>query len=171
MPAPFIFPAAEGVPFDNSTNGFTSTDTQAAVEEAKTSSIAKSRFVITTTFNGTIGNNQWLGYSELMPGNNVPIRIAIACILKEIAFSYSQSNILGIPLGSEQVDGSFVLYKNGLTNPTNVVHTEVFTNQAGGKIVTGLSISLAAGDFIVGRWTDSGDNPSDMAICYYLQPT
>lgn len=33
MPAPFTTPVAKSVPFDNSSNGFISTDTQAAIEE------------------------------------------------------------------------------------------------------------------------------------------
>jgi hypothetical protein len=35
MPYPWITSTAQGTPFNNSTNGFTSTDVQAAIEEAK----------------------------------------------------------------------------------------------------------------------------------------
>lgn len=160
MPAPFIFPAAEGVPFDNSTNGFTSTDTQAAIEEIGTG-LATTRFTIVTTFNGSIGNNQWLGYNELLPGNNVPIRLPVNCILKELSFSYSGTS----------VDGEFRLFKNGLVDPTNVVYTETFTNQDNGKIVSSLNISLSSGDYIVGKWIDTGTNPSDLALVYYFETT
>ena len=155
--------------FDNESNGFAATTVQAAIEESKTVSLNKSRFTIICTFNSTIGNNNWLGFNEVLPGNQTPIRHGIKCRLREIAFSYSRSNILGIPLSSENVDGQFQLYKNGLTSPGDVVHTETFTNQPGGKIVNGLSIDFNAGDFMVGKWLDSGDNPSDMAIIYYLE--
>lgn len=151
-------------------NGFVSNNAQAAIEEAKNIALSKSRFTIVCTFNSSVGNNNWLGYSELMPGNQVPIRLPIKCRLREISFSYARSSLLGIPIGSDQVDGQFKLFKNGLTDPTDVVHTEQFTNQAGGKQVTGLSLDFNAGDFMVGRWIDQGDNPSDLAIVYYFEP-
>lgn len=166
----YYIDTAEQTPFDNSSNGFTSTNAQDAIEEAKSTATGLSRYTITCVFNSSIGNNNWLGYSELLPGNQVPIRIAVKSKIREITFSYNQSNILGIPLSSENVDGTFKLYKNGLTDPTHVVATIAFVNQPGGKIVTGLNISLNSGDFIVGRWTDQGDNPSDMAIVYHFEP-
>lgn len=151
------------VVFDNATNDFVSTNVQEAIEEARTTAILKPRFSIVTTFNGTVGND-WLGYSELIPGNEVPIRIPLNCKLKEITFAYRDTL-----LGSASIDGVFRLYKNGFTNPTNVVHTETFTNQNNGKLVSGLSIAFGANDFMVGQWTDTGSNPNDMVIVYFLQ--
>ncbi len=150
--------------FNNSSNGFVAVNTQTAIEESKASAVAKVRFTIVTIFNGTIGNNNWLGYSELVPGNQVPIRIPLGCKIKEITFAYK--NTL---LASDYVDGKFKLFKNGFTDPTNVIHTEQFTNQLGGKNITGLNLTLAANDFIVGKWIDEGDNPSDMAIVYFFE--
>lgn len=155
--------------FDNSTNGFSAKTTQSAVEEAKDIALGKSRFTIVCTFNGTVGNNNWLGFSEVLPGDQVPIRLPLKCRLKEIQFSYTQSSLLGIPLGSEQVDGRFDLYKNGLTSPANVVFQGTFTNNAGGKYFTNINVDLNAGDWIVGRWVDQGDNPSDLAIVYFFE--
>lgn len=165
----YTSPIAQSIPFSNATNGFTSVNVQAAIEEAKAAAIAASRFCITTTFNGTIGNNEWLGYSEVLPGNNVPIRLPFQCRLKEIQFSYTQTTLGGIPIGSDQVDGRFDLYKNGLVSPTNVVFQGTFTNDAGGKTFSSVNVDFAAGDFMVGRWVDLGDNPSDMAILYFFQ--
>lgn len=142
--------------FDNTSNGFTSTNVQAAIEESKTSAPGKARASVTCTFNGSISNNTWLGYNELLPGNIVPIRVPWNSTLKEITVSYNGSS----------VDGQLVIYKNG-TAAGNIVHTETFTNQSGGKNIT-LSLSLVSGDTIRGRWTDTGDNPSDMAIVYFF---
>ncbi len=150
---------AESVPFDNATNGFVATDVQAAIEESLTVAVGKPRYSIPTTHNGTVSNNQWLGYTNLLSGNDVPIRVPIASTLKEITFSFKGTS----------VDGNFVLYKNGLSSPGNVVATINFTNVNGFKITSGLSIVLAGGDYIVGRWDDEGSNPSDMAVTYFAQ--
>lgn len=155
---------AEDQFFDNSTNEFVSENTQDAIEEAKTSAIAKARFTIVTSFNGSVGNNNWLGYNELVPGDQVPIRIPIACKIKEISFAYKNSL-----LSSDYIDGKFKLFKNGFSDPANVIHTEQFTNQLGGKNAVGLNLVLSANDFIVGKWIDEGDNPSDMAIVYFFE--
>lgn len=146
---------ATQTPFDNSTNGFSAQTVQTAIEEARTNPAA--RISIVTTFNGSIGNNQWLGYNQLLPGNTVPIRIPWSCTLKDLSFSF---------VGAA-VDGVFSLYKNG-TLAGNIVYTNTFTNVNGGKNVVNINIPLLAGDFIVGRWTDTGDNPSDLALTYFL---
>lgn len=160
---------SKNVLFNNLTNGFSATESQTAIEEAKNKALGGSRFTLICTFNGTVGNNNWLGYNELLPGNQIPIRLPLKCRIREISFSYNQNTLLGVPLSSENIDGQFQIYKNGLTDPTNVIYTETFINQPGGKNVIGLSLDIAAGDFIVGKWIDTGDNPSDMAIVYFFE--
>jgi len=151
-------PVSQAVPFDNASNGFTATDAQAAIEEARDTAIAKPRFSIVTTFNGVVSNNQWLGYDNLVPGNSVPIVIPIACTLREISFAFANSN----------VDGQFDLYKNGLL-AGDIVHSTTFTNENVYKITSGLTVALLAGDLLRGRWVDGGDNPADMVIVYFPQ--
>lgn len=160
---------ASDIIFDNSSNGYAAVNVQTAIEESKTEAILKPRFSITTTFNGTIGNNDWLSYNELIPGDQVPIRIPLNCKLKEVTIAYKNTSLLGIPTGSNLIDGRLQIYKNGLTDPTDIIHTETFSNQANGKVVSGLNVSYAAGDFLVSKWKDDGDNPSDMAIVYFFQ--
>ena len=162
----FASPVARSIPFDGSGASpvFATTNVQDAIIEARESSLGAARVTIVTTFNGNVSNNQWLGYSELMPGNEVPIRIPWNCVLKEISVSYRNSFLIVIPLG-ELVDGVLNIYKNG-TAAGDIIYQNTFTNQAGGKIISGLSLTFAAGDLLRGRWTDSGDNPSDMAIVY-----
>lgn len=150
-------PVSAAVPFDNATNGFTATDAQAAIEEAKNTAPGKARASITTFFNGVINNNQWLGYNDALPGDLVPIRLPFACTLKEMTISWSGA----------AVDGVLKLYKNGTADPANVVYSRTFSNQANGDYFT-VDASFAAGDTLRGRWTDQGDNPSDMAIVYFL---
>lgn len=165
----FQFDSSEKITFDNTGNSFSATNVQAAIEEAKNASISTSRFTIVTSFNGDISNNQWLGYNEVLPGNRVPIRIAVKCNLREISLSYRQNNLLEIPLENEQIDGQLKIFKNGLSDPTHVVNTTTIINEAGGKIITGLNIPLNSGDYIVGKWIDTGNKPNDMAVVYYFE--
>lgn len=144
--------------FDNTSNGFTASNVQTAIEEAKTSAPGKARASITCTFNGVIGANQWLGYNELLPGNTVPIRIPWDCTLKEVTVSYASGTA---------VDGQIRIYKNG-TAAGNIVYTETFTNQNDGKNFSP-NLSFVSGDTLRGRWVDTGDNPNDMAIVYFFQ--
>ena len=163
---------AEDQSFDNSVNGFVSENTQDAIEEARNTPYSTSRFAVTTTFNSTVGNNQWLGYSELLPGNTTPIIIPRNCKLQEITFSWSSTItiLLGLVTLSSDVDGTFNLYKNG-TSSGDIIWSKVFSNASGGAVSSNINVSLNAGDFIIGRWVDQGSNPSDMAICYFFQPT
>lgn len=167
----FQFDSAEKISFNNASNGFESENAQAAIEEARQTATSLSRFGITTTFNSTVGNNQWLGYSELLPGNTTPIIIPRNCKLKEITFSWSSTItiLLGLVTLSSDVDGTFNLYKNG-TSSGDIIWSKVFSNASGGAVSPNIDINLNAGDFIIGRWVDQGSNPSDMAICYFFQP-
>lgn len=147
--------------FDNSTNGFTADNTQEAIEEAKDAAPGKARASIICTFNGTVGNNNWLGYSELIPGDQVPILIPFNCVLKEMTVVYQNAF-----LGSPSIDGRLDLYKNG-TAGGNIVFQHTFTNDNDGAILFP-EITFATGDQLRGRWVDQGDNPSDMVICYFF---
>lgn len=155
-------PVARSIPFDTSENlwPLTPKNTQEAIEYARNNAVATVRFCIVTTFNGTMGSNQWLGYNELMPGNAVPIVLPMNCILKEISTSYNGA----------AVDGRLDLYKNGITSGELIDNTTfTYTNQASRKTFTGLNYSFAAGDQLRMRWIDLGDNPSDFALVYFFE--
>jgi len=145
--------------FSNVGNGFIATNTQAAIEESAVK-LAKTRFSITCVFNATIAANQWLGYSDQLPGDTVPIRIPRNSILREVTVSFAGS----------LVDGVIVLYKNG-TAAGNIINSTTisFVNVTGGGVFSGLNLSFNAGDQLRGRWTDNGDNPNDMAIVYFFE--
>lgn len=146
---------AWGTPFDNSSNGFAANQVQSAIEEARANPAA--RVSIVTAFNGTVGNNQWLGYNELLPGNLTPIRLPWACKMQEISLSFKGA----------AVDGRFEIYKNGFL-AGNLIYSNTMTNQNGGKLITGLTLQFAANDYFSGKWVDLGDNPSDMAVTYFF---
>jgi hypothetical protein len=147
---------ARAVPFDNTSNGFVADEVQTAIEEAKDTAIGKARVTMTSLMNGTVGADNWLGPNELIPGDTVPFRIPWNCTLKEITASFPTLS----------VDGAMVIYKNG-TGAGQIVYTETFTNVDGGKTFTP-NLSLAAGDLLRLRWTDRGQNPSDMATTMFF---
>lgn len=148
---------ADQTPF-TPTGELTSDNVQDAIVEALNNAVAKPRLGIVTTHNGAIGNNQWLGYDNLLPGNQVPIIVPVNCQMKEITFSYVNAS----------VDGKFQLYKNGLAGG-NIVHTVQFTNQDSPLVAVIPDIPFSASDYFVGRWVDEGTNPSDLAVTYFLQ--
>lgn len=147
--------------FSNSGNGFTATDVQAAIEEAKNTAVGKARFAMTFIHNGSVGNNTWLGFSELVPSNTTPLVVPVACKLSELAMSFAGAN----------VDGVLLIYKNGTANPANVIYSNTFTNQTTSKLMTGLNLTLAAGDLLRAQWQDTGDNPNDAALQWFFQAT
>ena len=87
MPGPFTFPVAEALPFDNSTNGFTSENTQAAIEEVLLQANA-AVYTLPLVYNGTLSSDIFISYSNLTP--NSPIVVPIASLF--VGFTFSNSN-------------------------------------------------------------------------------
>lgn len=147
--------------FSNSGNGFVATNVQAAIEEARDSAVGKARFGMAFVHNGSVGNNTWLGFSELVPSNTTPLIVPVNCKLTELAFSFAGAN----------VDGVLLIYKNGIVNPLNVIYSNTFTNQTSFKLMSGLNLTLNAGDQLRAQWQDTGDNPNDVALQWFFQAT
>lgn len=165
MPAPFTTPVAQSVPFEpnrdpgfgGGPSGISAENVQDAIEEAKVSAVSTPRFCIVCTFNGTVSNNQWLGYDNLLPGNDVPVIIPVNCVLREVTFSNQRTG----------VDGNLELFKNGFgggnifaTLPINNIQRDFFP---------GIDEPFTAGDFLVARWDDEGNNPNDLGLTYFFQ--
>lgn len=101
---------ALSTPFDNTSNSFTATEVQSAIEEARNSIVGKT-FSITLSNNGTISNNQWVGFTEVIPGDSVPFYLHRNCVLEDIIFSNNRN-----------CDVDFDFYKNG-TAGGNIIKT------------------------------------------------
>lgn len=67
---------AKSVPFDNSTNGFTSEETQSAIEEAFQAGANASRGPTVCGFDGNGGTGRWLEFFANNPSNNSPFIVA-----------------------------------------------------------------------------------------------
>lgn len=148
--------------FDNSSNGFVSTNVQAAIEEAKTTAEGKARYALSLINNGTLTNGQFIGYNELLPGDQTLIVFPVACAIKEVVFTNSSVNNLG----------TFTFRKNstaGASYRTWTINTGATVKQ---QVLTGINDTFASGDYVTIKWAKTGGStPSDMALVLYIQNT
>lgn len=87
---------AASTPFDNSTNGFTSTDVQAAIEEAKTTAEGKARYIVPFGFDGNGAAGRWLESFTNIPSNISGYVVAKPAIIKELTLACSASTTITI---------------------------------------------------------------------------
>jgi hypothetical protein len=73
MPAPFTSPVARSVPFDNTTNGYTSLNVQDAIEESALITSAKSRYVLLAHYGGNASTGRFLEMFPAQASNTAPI--------------------------------------------------------------------------------------------------
>lgn len=154
-----VTPAA-GIPFNNSSNGFSANQVQPAIEEARNTAVGKARYAMVFVHNSTVGNNNWLGFSELVPSNTTPLVVPVGSKLSELAFSFAGSN----------VSGYMKIYKNG-TDAGNVVYTMTLTNDNVYKLATNVNVTLVSGDLLRAQWIDTGNNPNDACLQFFFQTT
>lgn len=83
-------------PFDNSTNGFTATEVQSAIEEAKSTAEGKARYVVNFGFDGTASTGRWLETITNVASNLSGYVVAKPAILKELSLSCSASSTITI---------------------------------------------------------------------------
>lgn len=138
--------------FDNSTNGFTATNVQAAIEEAKANAEGFPRAGIPLVSNGVVSNNQWISYSELTPDTKIvfPVKSKI----NEITWANTNLNC----------DFDLLFYKNG-TGAGELFYTlQVRASNPGYGYVSGLAYTFAAGDYMKIKYVDQGQNASDFVL-------
>jgi len=159
MSGPFTFPVAQAVPFDGSDAlpPFVAENAKEGIIEARNSAPGKARAPITLQHNGTLGNNNWHGYSSSIPSNTTPIILPWDCTLTEYTFSNQNTS----------VDGNMEFYLNG-TSAGDIIYTINFNNV--NQTLTDLpDLDFVAGDLLRLRWDDNGQNPSDVAsVLFFL---
>lgn len=155
-------PVAKSTPFDNATNGFTATNTQAAIEEAKQNAEGFPRAGIPLTANGTVSDLAWITYSELLA--NPRILFPVKTSLKE--FTWVNNNVNIRPL-------DFKFYKNGQL-AGNLVYT--YTPTAGertngyGYLAIPVSLTWNAGEslYVQVDYTAAGTSLSDLGALIWI---
>lgn len=100
-------PVADEIPFDNSTNGFTSDRTQPAIEEAKQLGAHASRGPTVCGFDGTASTGRWLEFFSNNPSNNNPFILAEPAQLIAVSISAAANST-----------GTATIFKNGISIQT-----------------------------------------------------
>jgi hypothetical protein len=135
------------------------TTSGSSVQEVIDSSLVPERVSVTLSHNGSIVDNDWVGFSSLIPSEGTPVVVPWNCILEKVTFSNTNTS----------VDGEFAFYKNG-TTVGDKIYTEVFTNVNIQKIFSP-NIVLAEGDSLRLKWKDTGQNPYDTGLVLFFQLT
>lgn len=89
--------------FDNSTNGFTSTEAQSAIEEAASTGASASRGPTIAAFDGTGSTGRWLEFYNNNPSNTNPFIVAES----------SELIAVSIVTSAASATGTVAIYKNG----------------------------------------------------------
>lgn len=124
-------PVSRSIPFDNSSNGFTADNDQAAIEEAKATAAASSRGPTICGFDGTAANGRWLEFFSNNPSNNSPFIVAENNQLVAVSISSSASST-----------GTVTIFKNGTSIQT------ISLSASKKNAISSLSINLVALDEI-----------------------
>ena len=98
-----ISQVGRSTPFDNSTNGFISTDVQSAIEESQGSAVGKLFYVLFQSTGNT--SDKWLGYGNgTTSSSTIPLVLPFAGNLVGATFSNNDNN----------VDGDYQVFRNGI---------------------------------------------------------
>lgn len=146
--------AARGQPFDNSANGFTSTDTQSAIEEAKATAQGLPRWIIVCTYNGILGGGRFFGLNNLLTDTKILFPTSVK--ISELSWNNTNTG----------VGFKIAFYKNGKTNLVYTYTATAGDNAAGyGFHQLTAPIMLVAGDFIQMKYVKTGgSNISDLGF-------
>lgn len=171
MAGPFTTPVAESTPFEPERNPdyngevgtIESENVQDAIEEVFFNAPGKqARFTLILTENGNLQDGQRFGYNELV--TNTPVILPRKCRLKEVSYANDRSN----------ADALFEFYRRNPPETSStpgpnatLEHTWNFTNLLTGS-QTGLDILFEAGDEILVRFTDTGQNPRDSVMVLFF---
>ena len=103
----WIRDVARSIFFDNSTNGYTSTNVQEAIEEGDQSAANASRGPTVCGFDGTASTGRWLEFYANNPSNSNPFVVAEPSELIAISISAASNST-----------GTVTIFKNGVSIQT-----------------------------------------------------
>ena len=145
---------ASGAFFDNSTNGFESTDIQGAIEEV-TQLVRYTRMVITAGYSG-VASAKWLEFFRDISSDEIPFVLAGDATLKDISLAHKEWQGSGT--------ANIEIKKNGVTVYTFQISSPDMT-----KYVNDIDIEFLAGDKISVYAVDSAaDTRTPVMYLFFL---
>jgi hypothetical protein len=156
-------PVSRQTPFDPTGTEFVATNAQDAIIEATELAQGKARYALMLLNNGSYTNGQWVGYSELLPGNNTPIVFPVPVHIKEITFSNNNTNC----------EFNFT-FRLGTTGATPYRTWTVDTNTEKTATLSGIDDAIPAAstadDRIFIQYNKTGGSTaSDVALILYVE--
>lgn len=133
-----VLPHAESVPFDNSTNGFTSDRTQPAIEEARNVAMSKSRFQVTCGRNGGATPNAFLQFFQGSDSDQAPYVFVDDVIVEGVSIINNTSTTVVVNL----LKNGSLWFSVNLASQTQRLHYPVSQTAAPGDR---LSMQIASG--------------------------
>lgn len=79
-----ITPVAKAVPFDNSTNGYTSTEVQGAIEEGVSIAIGTARYSVFCAYESNANSGRWLEFTRGNSSDDSPYIVVGPTTLEEL---------------------------------------------------------------------------------------
>lgn len=131
---------------------------QEAIQNGVSNALNAPRYTIPLLYNGTVSNNEFIGYTNLIPGDSTPIIVPKTGFLEEYTFSNRNSN----------ADYTIELRRNSTT--ATVFDTESKTNTQS-FIKDGINEPFNAGDEIYVKYLDNGNNATDVVIILLFRAT
>jgi hypothetical protein len=155
-------PVASAIPFDNTGTNFTATDTNSAIIEAKALADGLPRAGIPLTVNGTVGDLNWITYTELLANPRILFPQKVA--LREFTWVNVNTNIRAT---------DFKFYKNG-----QAIGNLIFTHTVpAGSRTAGYGYYVWVVDYIFNEgdslyiqcdYTANGTSLADLALVLWI---
>lgn len=154
----FTSQVAESIPFDTTNNNFPpdKDNVQLAIEHAKQNAEGFPRAGLRSFYNGTMGDNDWLGPSELL--SNTPLAVfPVDVRINEITWGNSRSDV------------SFdIEFRRGSKTGPIVYTLSVTPSNPGYGYVTGVNVDFTPGESLWAQYKDTGLNAADMDLVLWI---
>ena len=116
---------ARSIPFDNSTNGFSSVEAQSAIEEAKSDAISTSGFAALASTISTVGVGKYLDFYSGLSSDEYPFPIPTSFVLVDAAIRTPKVSTISIGVYKQVSGVSTLILTLTLSNQTSRDYTNL----------------------------------------------
>lgn len=157
---PWITDVAKGIPFDNSTNGYTAEDVQAAIEETQFTITNRLMFPLSFGRNGTLSDVYLYSFYNV-PSNDSPIVIPTSASFLYVAFS-NLNDVGSANIHVYKVDSN--LANQTLLGTFNFSGRTYISTEQSGVVDAGWGIQVRLESV-------SGTKPANATVSIYMRTT